>query len=132
MILKILLLDEEDTSKISTVDVPTTDNVAIGVVVPMPIRPLAKTFNMFEVWAEEISNMEEMAPVDDANTDNEPLDIIPPAPTISPVPAIMFPWANISFRDWMFPTSALWAIRLVTSVPEMSTTEIESEPELAT
>jgi len=56
--------------------------------------------------------------------DKAPCDIIPPTPTVKDVPAMILPWAKMSFRDCKLPTSALWAIRLVTSVPEMSTTEM--------
>ena len=74
-----------------SVPAPCTNNLAKGVEVPIPTLPFAKTLNMFAVWAESILNMEEVAPVDEANTDRAPWDIIPPAPTTKDVPAIILP-----------------------------------------
>ena len=70
---------------------PCTNNLANGVDVPTPTLPFAKTLNIFAVCAESILNMEEVAPVEDANTDKEPWDIIPPFPTIKPMPAMILP-----------------------------------------
>ncbi len=98
---------EDTIEKGFSVPAPCTNNLANGVEVPIPTLPLAKALKMFAVWMEETSKMEEVAPVDEANTDSAPLDMIPPAPTFKPVPAIIFPWAKMSFLDWILPTSAL-------------------------
>ena len=82
---------EETIEKGFSVPLPWIVNLAARVEVPMPTLPFAKTLNILFVCAEEISKIDEVAPVEDANTDNAPLDIIPPAPTFKPVPAIIFP-----------------------------------------
>ena len=74
-----------------SVPAPCTVNLAAGVLVPIPTLPFAKTFNIFDVCAESTLNIEDVAPVEEAYTESEPLDIIPPAPTRSDVPAIIFP-----------------------------------------
>jgi hypothetical protein len=104
----------------------------VMVVVANVIVPLPNTCKAADDDGEAILNIDEVAPVEDAKIDNAPLDIIPPVPTNNDVPAIILPWAKMSFRDIRLPTSAEWAIRPAVSVPEISTTDILLAPELAT
>ncbi len=101
------------------------------VVVPILMVPSAKTIKVLVVDFEPTLNIAVVAPVEEENTDRPPCEDIPPEPTNKDFPAkdvlaIILPCAKMSFLDCKFPTSAECAIRLVTSVPEISTTEIVS------
>ena len=64
--------DEDTTEKGFEIPLPWIVNLEAGVDVPIPIFPLAYTLSMFDVCAEEILKIEEVEPVEDANTDSEP------------------------------------------------------------